>query len=72
MKKILVVDDMEGWRKFNAEAISIRKCQGDLVAAAKLREEWDAKGSFASQAGTFLHKQIENYLNDKIEPQSLK
>jgi DNA helicase-2/ATP-dependent DNA helicase PcrA len=57
---------------FNAEEVSIRKCQGDLTAAAKLREEWDAKGSFASQAGTFLHKQIENYLNNKLEPQTFK
>ena len=57
---------------FNAEAASINKCHGDLVAAAKLREEWDAKGSIASQAGTFFHKQIENYLNDKTEPQSFK
>ena len=57
---------------FNAEAASINKCHGDLVAAAKLREEWDAKGSIASQAGTFLHKQIENYLNDKTEPQNFK
>ena len=57
---------------FNAEVVSIRKCRGDLVAAAKLREEWDARGSIASQAGTFLHKQIENYLNDKTEPQTFK
>ena len=57
---------------FNAEAASINKCHGDLVAAAKLREEWDAKGSLASQAGTFLHKQIENYLNEKIEPKTFK
>ena len=57
---------------FNAEVVSIRKCSGDLVAAAKLREEWDARGSIASQAGTFLHKQIENYLNDKTEPQTYK
>ena len=57
---------------FNAEVASIRKCKGDLVAAAKLREEWESRGAFASQAGTFLHKQIENYLNDIIEPQTFK
>lgn len=57
---------------FNAEVASIRKCKGDLVAAAKLREEWESRGVLASQAGTFLHKQIENYLNDKTEPQTFK
>lgn len=57
---------------FNAESASLRKCNGDLIEAAKLREQWDANGSIASQAGTFLHKQIENYLNDKKEPLSLK
>ena len=57
---------------FNAEQASLRKSHGDLTEAAKLREEWDAKGAFASQAGTFLHKQIENYLNDKIEPLTFK
>ena len=57
---------------FNAEVASIRKSKGDLVAAAKLREEWESKGAFASQAGTFLHKQIENYLNDSVDPQTFK
>ena len=59
------------FERFDAEAVSVKKCQGDLVAASKLREEWDSRGFFASEAGTFLHKQIENYLNDKTEPQTL-
>lgn len=53
---------------FDAEQTSIKKCHGDLAAAEKLREEWEARGAFASQAGTYLHKQIENYLNQKGEP----
>ena len=57
---------------FDAEAVSLRKCQGDLFAAARLREEWEFKGALASQAGTFMHKQIENYLNDGTLPQTLK
>ena len=32
-----------------------------------LREEWECKGRFATQAGTFLHLQIENYLNGKTD-----
>lgn len=56
---------------FDAEQASIKKCYGNLVAAAKLREEWEARGAFASQAGTYLHKQIENYLNKKGEPHQL-
>lgn len=57
---------------FDAETASLRKCKGDSVEAAKLREQWESKGSLASQAGTFLHKQIENFLNDNTEPQSFK
>lgn len=59
------------FKAFDSEYWSLRKCNGDKIAAARLREEWESKGSFASQAGTFLHKQIENYLNDKIIPNSL-
>ena len=59
------------FKAFDAEYWSLRKCNGDKIAAAKLREDWESKGSFASQAGTYLHKQIENYLNDKVMPQSL-
>ena len=56
---------------FDAEAVSLRKCLGNQVEAAKMREQWDCRGAFASQAGTFMHKQIENFLNDRKEPQSL-
>lgn len=56
---------------FDAEQASLRKCCGDAVAAARLREEWEAKGTFASQVGTFLHEQIENYLNSKTKPSTL-
>ena len=59
------------FKPFDAEYWSRRKCYGDEIAAAKLREEWRAKGAFASQAGTFLHKQIENYIKEKIHPQTL-
>lgn len=59
------------FKAFDSEYWSLRKCNGDKIAAAKLREEWESKGSFASQAGTYLHKQIENYLNDKLMPNSL-
>lgn len=53
------------FKKFDAEYWSLRKCNGDAVAAARLREQWDAKGCIAGQVGTFLHKQIEDYLNGK-------
>jgi hypothetical protein len=52
---------------FDATYWSLRKCNGDEVSAAKMREEWSAKGAIASQSGTFLHKQIEIYLNEKKE-----
>lgn len=58
------------FKPFDAEYWSKKKCFGDAEAAARMREEWDCKGTFAGQAGTFLHKQIEDYLNGK-QPQSL-
>ena len=59
------------FKAFDSEYWSLKKCNGNRIAAAKLREEWESKGSFASQVGTYLHKQIENYLNDKLMPNSL-
>ena len=45
------------FREFDAVGISLKKCYGNELEAAKLREVWESKGSVASQAGTFLHKQ---------------
>lgn len=59
------------FREFDAEAMSLKKCNGNWLEAAKLREAWESKGAVASQAGTFLHKQIEDYLNGKKEPDLL-
>ena len=59
------------FREFDAEAMSLKKCNGDTLEAAKLREAWESKGAVASQAGTFLHKQIEDYLNGKLVPELL-
>ncbi len=53
------------FREFDAQYWSMRKCNGDAVEAARLREEWDSKGCIASQVGTYLHKQIEDFLNGK-------
>lgn len=36
------------FKPFDAEYWSRRKCYGDEIAAAKIREEWSAKGAFAS------------------------
>ena len=59
------------FREFDAMGISLKKCFGNEVEAAKLREVWESKGALASQAGTFLHKQIEDYLNGKETPDLL-
>lgn len=56
------------FREFDAEAVSLKKCYGNVLEAKKLREVWECKGALASQAGTFLHKQIEDYLNGKQQP----
>ena len=56
------------FREFDAMGISLKKCCGDELEAAKLREVWESKGAIASQAGTFVHKQIEDYLNGKQTP----
>lgn len=59
------------FKKFDAEYWSLRKCNGDIEAAARLRDEWDSKGCLASQVGTYLHKQIEDYLNGKRDIEML-
>lgn len=59
------------FREFDAVGISLKKCCGNETEAAKLRESWECKGAIASQAGTFLHKQIEDYLNGKQIPDLL-
>ena len=59
------------FREFDALGISLKKCNYNEVEAAKLREAWESKGCVASQAGTFLHKQIEDYLNGKEIPELL-
>lgn len=59
------------FKEFDAETISLKKCYGNVEEAARLREVWESKGSIASQAGTFLHKQIEDYLNGKQVPELL-
>ena len=60
------------FKPFDAEYWSMRKCNGNKAAAAKMREEWDSKGARASQAGTFMHKTIEDYINDGHQtPESL-
>lgn len=59
------------FREFDAVGISLKKCCGNETEAAKLRECWESKGAVASQAGTFLHKQIEDYLNGKQVPDLL-
>lgn len=51
------------FRPFDTEYWSLKKSDGNEIAAAQLREEWDCHGKFSSQAGTHLHEQIENYLN---------
>ena len=59
------------FREFDAVGISLKKCYGNEIEAAKLREVWESKGCVASLAGTFLHKQIEDYLNGKEIPELL-
>ena len=54
------------FREFDAVGVSLKKCYGNEVEAAKLREVWESKGAVASQAGTFLHKQIEDGIKELI------
>ncbi len=57
--------------EFDAVYWSLKKCNDDPVKAARLRDEWSSKGCVASQTGTFLHKQIEDFLNGKQEIDTL-
>lgn len=56
------------FKPFDAETLSLRKCRGDIEAAARMREEWNCSGKFASEAGTHMHKQIEEFLNTGKQP----
>lgn len=56
------------FKEFDAMFWSMKKCNNDEFKAEQLREKWEANASLKSQAGTFMHKQIENYLNG-IDPE---
>lgn len=53
---------------FDSVRWSLRKTYGDEAKALQLRDEWTARGEKASQAGTHLHKQIEEYLSQGRQP----
>lgn len=59
------------FKEFDALYWSLRKCNNNPAEAEKLRDEWASKGCLATQVGTFLHKQIEDYLNGKQEIEML-
>lgn len=69
--KLTSVSNVVGsfFKDFDAQYWSMRKCNGNCIEAAKLRDEWNAKGERASQAGTFLHKQIEDFINNRFDGQ---
>ena len=56
------------FKPFDAEYWSLRKCGHDEEQAAQLRDKWNLKGAIASQTGTYLHKQIENFIHTKETP----
>lgn len=59
------------FKPFDAVYWSLRKSHGDEQKAAELREHWAAKGAVASQTGTFLHRQIERFLNGDQQPEMI-
>lgn len=59
------------FKEFDAMYWSLKKCNNNAVEAARLRDTWQAKGAVASQAGTFMHQQIENYINSGTEPEDM-
>ena len=56
------------FRGFNAVAISNIICKYNRIEAEKLREEWEHKAFISTEAGTFLHKMIDNYVKHGTEP----
>ena len=50
---------------FDYMRISNFKASKEGISQGELLEEWDLKGSIARDTGTFMHAQIENYLNHK-------
>lgn len=49
------------FKPFDAVYWSAYKANQRRVPQGQILEEWDAKGAFSREVGTFMHKQIENY-----------
>ena len=58
------------FKPFDAEYWSRQKTNNE-TEAARLREEWEAKGLCAAGAGTHMHRQIELYINSGAKPDLL-
>lgn len=59
------------FKPFDAMYWSMIKSGGDEEKAALMREQWEAKGKIAAQIGTFLHRQIELYINKEVSAPEL-
>lgn len=54
---------MSFFAPFDAEGMAMRKSASLGKSPEHIMEEWEVCGTKASETGTFMHKQIENYFN---------
>ena len=65
-QRLLPVSSLVGYffESFNALAAAERKCQNYSIPVEESLDQWDRIGTMASEVGTFMHAQTENYFRD--------
>ena len=65
-QRLLPVSSLVGYffENFNALAVAERQWQNKGISIEETLEKWDRIGAMASEVGTFVHAQTENYFRD--------
>jgi len=65
-QRLLPVSSLVGYffEEFNALAVAERQWQNKGIPIDKNLEQWDRNGAMASEVGTFVHAQTENFFRD--------
>ncbi len=65
-QRLLPVSSLVGYffESFNALAAAERRCQNYSIPVEESLNQWDRIGTMASEVGTFMHAQTENYFRD--------
>ena len=65
-QRLLPVSSLVGYffESFNALTAAERRCQNYSIPVEESLNQWDRIGTMASEVGTFMHAQTENYFRD--------